>query len=167
LAETRALGEQALREIRTLSYLLHPPMLDQAGLISALRWYVDGFVKRSGIAVDLDDVADVGRLSREAELALFRVVQEALTNVHRHSGSATATVQLRRDEGQVVLRVRDEGGGLPVSEGPTGDDVAAVGVGIAGMRQRLRQLDGRLDLATGPAGTTVTAVVPCREAEEA
>src|SRR4029453_3042750 len=94
LEECQALTDQSLQEIRTLSYLLHPPLLDQAGLVSALQWYVEGFIKRSGIYVDLLMLEDIGRLPSETETALFRVVQESLTNIHRHSGSSSASISL-------------------------------------------------------------------------
>jgi two-component system, NarL family, sensor kinase len=164
LAESQALGEQALREIRTLSYVLHPPLLDQAGLACAVRWFADGFATRSGIALDLVEVQDVGRLPTEVETALFRVVQESLVNVQRHSGSATAGIGLTRDPDGVTLRVRDDGAGIPAkSATEASDEFAPVGVGIPGMRQRLRQLGGDLAVASDPRGTLVTARVPVPE----
>jgi PAS domain S-box-containing protein len=173
LEESAGMVEQALREIRTVSYLLHPPMLDETGLPAAVRWYVEGFSRRSGIAVDLyvSPAISERRLSLEAETALFRVLQEALTNVHRHSRSATARVRLIRSAGpdsQVMLIVEDDGVGdarassrrLTVETcGP--EDIEAIGVGVAGMRERLTQLKGRLEFLMGPHGTVVRAFVPC------
>jgi PAS domain S-box-containing protein len=161
LAECQSLCDQALQELRTLSYLLHPPILDELGLVSALKWYVDGFSKRSGIDVALVVPQEIDRLSRELEVDLFRVVQECLGNIHRHSGSSTADVHLEKQENQIFLRVRDKGCGMQ-PDVLTGTDVSTLGVGILGMRQRLRQLDGFLQIDSGPQGTTVTATVPIR-----
>ena len=164
VADTITLGNESLREIRTLSYLLHPPLLDQAGLVSALRWYVEGFIKRSGIYVDLISLRQIGRLPPEAETALFRIVQESLTNIRRHSGSTTASVRLEKKNGEIVLQVKDEGRGLPPLESPEPDDnMQSLGVGILGMRQRMRQLGGRLEVASDEGGTTVTAIMPFKE----
>jgi signal transduction histidine kinase len=174
LEESAGLVEQALREIRTVSYLLHPPMLDETGLPAAIRWYVEGFARRSGIAVDLYISPNVSdrRLNSETETALFRVLQEALTNVHRHSGSANARVRLVRSaspESLVMLVVEDDGigeGGAASSRQPSGEpqaaeDIEALGVGVAGMRERLTQLKGRLEFLTGAQGTVVRAFIPC------
>jgi len=165
LSDAMALADQCSREIRTLSYLLHPPMLDELGLASAVRWLVEGFAQRSGINVDLDISPSFRRLSAEMELALFRILQESLTNVHRHSGSATARVQLiERDDG-VVLDVRDEGRGLSLSKewiGPRG--VVVPGVGIAGMRERVKQLAGTIEVNGAPGkGTSVRVWLPWPE----
>jgi PAS domain S-box-containing protein len=156
LTESLALGEESLREIRTLSYLLHPPMLDESGLAVALEWYLDGFSKRSGLRVNLAAPPDLGRLPAEVETALFRVVQESLTNIHRHSGSKVAAVQFTRDADSVTLAVKDEGRGMP----RPGPDGSAMGVGIRGMRERLHQLGGRLEINSSQRGTTVRAVLP-------
>lgn len=159
IAECQSLGDQSLQEIRTLSYVLHPPLLDHAGLVSALRWYVDGFSKRSGIYVDV--VAQpIGRLPSEVEMALFRIVQEALTNVRRHSGSETASIRLERKSGEIILEISDRGRGLPPRAQPDGDGLMEMGVGIPGMRQRLRQLGGRLEIVSNHDGTVISAVVP-------
>jgi PAS domain S-box-containing protein len=161
LEESLALGEEALREIRTLSYLLHPPLLDQAGLVSALRWYVEGFSRRSGIYVDLIALEEIGRLPSEVETALFRIVQEGLTNIHRHSGSDTASIALAKKDGNAVLQIKDQGRGIRSKEnsGST-EELPQLGVGIPGMRQRLRQLGGRLEVESSEQGTTITASVP-------
>jgi PAS domain S-box-containing protein len=161
IADSLALGEQALQEIRTLSYVLHPPLLDQTGLGPALQWYVDGFTSRSGIDVQLVVAGDIGRLPRESETALFRIVQESLTNIHRHSGSGTATIRLSHRNCQVVLQIRDRGSGIDqavLSASP--DEIRTLGVGIPGMRQRMRQLGGDLQIESSDRGTVVTATAP-------
>jgi signal transduction histidine kinase len=161
LEESLALGDQALQEIRTLSYLLHPPLLDQAGLVSALQWYVEGFTKRSGIFVDLIALEDIGRLPSEVETALFRIVQEGLTNIHRHSGSDTASIRLEKRDGNAVLQIKDQGRGIRSNGTPaSAEEISELGVGIPGMRQRLRQLGGRLEVESGEHGTSITASVP-------
>jgi len=164
IAECQLLAEQSLQEIRTFSYLLHPPILDQAGLALALQWYVEGFTKRSGIYVDLIVLEDIGRLSLEVETALFRIVQESLTNIRRHSGSETASIRLTKRVGEVTLEIADHGTGIP-SNGSSDsiDSIAELGVGIPGMRQRLRQLGGNLQIESTQHGTTVMAVVPATE----
>ncbi|PYS70092.1 MAG: hypothetical protein DMF69_14730 [Acidobacteria bacterium] len=158
--ECQSLCDQSLQEIRTLSYLLHPPLLDQAGLVSALQWYVEGFRKRSGVYVDVM-ATPIGRLPGDVEMALFRVVQEALTNVRRHARSATASIRLERKNGHVILEIKDQGRGIPLLK--RRDDSGSLietGVGIPGMRQRLLQLGGRLEIVTHDQGTTVSAIVP-------
>ena len=160
IEECASLGNESLQEIRTLSYLLHPPLLDEAGLISALQWYVEGFTKRSGIYVDL--VAQpMDRLPADVELALFRIVQESLTNVRRHSGSETASIRLEKKSDVIVLEVQDRGRGMPTAEtSEHADDRIDMGVGIPGMRQRVVQLGGRLEVTSNSHGATITAVVP-------
>jgi PAS domain S-box-containing protein len=161
LTESLELAASCSREIRTLSYLLHPPLLDELGLAAALRWYADGFAQRSGIEVALEVAPELGRLHQEVELALFRVVQESLTNIHRHSGSSRAAIHVLAAASDVVLRVVDEGRGLPVAAGAEAESaLAGVGVGIAGMRERIRQLGGRMEIRSGREGTTVEAVLP-------
>lgn len=160
VSECQSLGEQSLKEIRTLSYLLHPPLLDQTGLVPALQWYVEGFTKRSGIYVDLF-AEPIGRLQSDVEMALFRVVQEALANVHRHSTSETASIRLEHRNGDIVLQIKDRGKGLAIADyNHDTDGVVSLGVGIPGMKQRLRQLGGTLDISSSQTGTTVSAVVP-------
>lgn len=164
LTEAAALAEQASREIRTFSYLLHPPMLDEAGLSFALRWYVDGFADRTKIQVDLDMSPDLGRLPGDVETALFRIIQECLTNIHRHSGSPSATIQLSHNGHEINLAVADEGKGLPAGTYREGNGrPATVGVGIRGMRERVRQLGGRLDVKPGRPGTIVEVLLPLSE----
>jgi signal transduction histidine kinase len=164
LSESLALAEQCSRQIRTFSYLLHPPLLDEDGLASALAWYVEGFTGRSGINVELDLAPELGRLSQELETTLFRVVQESLTNIHRHSGSRRATIRVVRDGAEVRLEVKDWGRGMDahtldkVSRG-----VSTLGVGICGMRERVRQLGGELQIDSTGRGTTVSVVLPTLE----
>jgi signal transduction histidine kinase len=158
LGESMALAEQSMTEIRTLSYLLHPPFLDEAGLLSALRWYAAGFAERSGIGVDLDLPESFGRLARDTETALFRIVQESLINIHRHTGSTTAHIRVQRDAETLVLEVNDQGQGIPSA---SLEDITSgggiVGVGIAGMCERMEQLGGSLEITSGDQGTTVRA----------
>ncbi|HLM99636.1 MAG TPA: PAS domain S-box protein [Bryobacteraceae bacterium] len=160
LTECLEIGEQCIRELRTFSYLLHPPVLDDMGLSSALKWYVEGFVHRSRIEVGLDIAPDLGRLSRELELTLFRVVQESLTNIHRHSGSRSAMIRIVRHPNEVLLRVRDYGCGIPGASGNGNGTTPNAGVGIAGMRERARQVGGRLQIHSGPGGTDVEVRAP-------
>jgi two-component system NarL family sensor kinase len=167
LAQERAVNESCellarlTEEIRTLSYLLHPPLLDETGLSSALQWYVDGFAERSKIAVRLHVAEDFGRLPTEVETTLFRIVQESLTNVHRHSGSTTAEIRLRRLQNEVRLEVLDTGVGMPVKKRLNGDDAKA-GVGILGMSERVRQLGGSFVISAAAPGTRITASLPVR-----
>jgi PAS domain S-box-containing protein len=164
LEESLGLVRELSKELRTISHLLHPPLLDESGLPSALRWYVDGFAERSKIPVKLELSSDLGRLSREVETTVFRIVQESLTNVHRHSGSRTAAIKILRIADQLVVEVRDEGNGMPVQVYGSLSGPATPGVGIQGMRERVRQIGGRLDIRSGSAGTTLCATLPVRQA---
>ena len=157
LAESRKLGHQSLQEIRTLSYLLHPPMLDQAGLVDALKWYVGGFIKRSGIKVEVLTIHEIGRLPAEIEMAFFRIVQESLTNIRRHSGSNTANIRLEKNEDHIILQISDQGRGIKTHSAERDE---GVGVGLPGMRQRLHQLGGSLIIESSDRGVVVTAIVP-------
>jgi signal transduction histidine kinase len=160
LAESRSLAEECSREVRTLAYLLHPPLLDEAGLLLALRWFAEGFAKRSGIHVVLD-LADVGRLPRPIETALFRVVQESLTNVHRHASAATASIRLTSTASEVALDIQDQGRGLSDQARQNGAPrPGTLGVGIQGMRERISQLNGAFDIKFTDRGTTVRVSVP-------
>jgi len=164
LSESIAFVEKCSKELRTMSYLLHPPLLDELGLAGAVRDYVDGFAERSGIRMDLELPTDLGRLPGDVETALFRVMQESLANVHRHSESRTASVSISVSDSEIALRIRDAGRGISpgrVSEGR--DAMAGIGVGIGGMRERLGQLGGRLEIDTGERGTTITATLPFTE----
>jgi signal transduction histidine kinase len=162
------LAEQAIKEIRVISYLLHPPLLEEMGLRSAISWYVSGFTERSGIKTTLDIAPDLGRLPRHIEIAMFRVLQESLTNVHRHSGSLTANVRLGIKDNAVILGVLDQGKGFPLGtmKQRGREEVGVLGVGLLGMSERLRQLGGKLELTSSPQGTTVTAIVPIEEAPQ-
>ncbi len=154
------LAEDAVREVRTLSYLMHPAMLDEAGLRSALHWYVKGFAERSGISIDVNVPDDFGRHGQEIETTIFRIVQEALTNIHRYSGSRTASVSLVRDDDRVSAIIQDNGCGLPALSSPRGQ-VAQLGVGIVGMRERVKQLNGTFEMESSPGkGTTVRIALP-------
>src|SRR5205085_3772762 len=149
LTDSEALVQEMTREVRTMSHLLHPPLLDEAGLSSALHWYVDGFSERSKIKVDLELPEDFGRLPSDLETAIFRIVQECLTNVHRHSKSPVAIVRVRRMSSDVVrLEIQDKGAGIPVDKQA---DLAAggiPGVGLSGMRERVRQLGGNFEVCS-------------------
>ena len=161
VAETISLTDQLSSDIRTLSHLLHPPLLDELGLTSALRWYVEGFAERSKILVKLElPQSSAPRLPRELEMHLFRIVQECLTNIHRHSGSATATVAMTLDPGRVRIEVADQGKGIPVEKQSRLQSNGRVGIGISGMRERVKQFGGNLEITSGPDGTVVTADLP-------
>jgi signal transduction histidine kinase len=160
IADSTALVEEMNKEVRTISYLLHPPLLDEAGLVSALRWYIDGFVQRSKIEVDLEVSEDFGRHPREVEMGIFRTVQECLTNIHRHSGSSSARIRLSERDGEIRLRVEDQGTGMAVEKLDEVTTAAVPGVGIRGMRERLHQLGGALELSSSEKGTVVEARLP-------
>lgn len=160
LADSLAIVEQCNRELRTLAYLLHPPLLEDVGLAAASCEYVSGFSQRSGIKVAIDVDAELGRLPLVTEQALFRVLQESLGNVHRHSGSTTAAIRIWRENGRVILEIKDQGHGLPPDMiSPEDGRISKVGVGIAGMRERLRQLGGQFTIESNDHGTTVRAMV--------
>jgi len=167
LDDLGSLLEQSVKEVRTLSYLLHPPLLDEVGLPSALEWYVTGFCSRSDIKVELHISPNLGRFRNELELAVFRIVQEALTNVHRHSGSATARISLSRLPSQVRLKVEDQGKGisLPISE--SSREERPMGVGLSGIRERVRNLGGQMQIRSGTSGTVVEVLFPVEGAEAA
>lgn len=159
VSECKTSCTQALNELRTLSYILHPPMLDFVGLSASLRWYLEGFSRRSGIDVKLTTTADFGRLPAKIETDLFRIVQECLANIHRHSGSRTAQVRLELRATEVVLHVEDQGHGMPVSM-VNEANARPAGVGLSGIEQRLRYLGGHMEIQSNSDGTTITAVVP-------
>ena len=160
LVETLELAEQSLQEVRTLSYLLHPPLLDDVGLTAALSWLARGFSERSGIQVDISIENSGEPLPRPTATALYRVAQEALSNVHRHSGSKRARLALYRTKDMVQLDVVDGGTGLGSLVEAGREEARQIGVGISGMRLRLEQLGGRLDIRSSPSGTHVSAKVP-------
>jgi signal transduction histidine kinase len=163
LNDSEELVQEMSKEVRTISHLLHPPLLDEAGLISAVRWYVEGFAQRSKIKVDLDAPQDFGRLPREIETAVFRVVQECLTNIHRHAESPIAKIRLRRTDAQVVVEVQDNGKGIPAHKLNKMNLAGTPGVGIRGMRERLRQLGGDIEIASNGSGTVVVARLPIKQ----
>ncbi len=160
VSENAAMVEQISREIRTISHLLHPPLLDVAGLASALRWYVDGFSERSQIKVDLQIPEPFRRLSDEMEIAIFRMVQECLTNIHRHSGGTSAAIRVHEQDHRIVVEVQDRGKGIPLEKQLELSSSGRTGVGFRGMRERLRQLGGALEIRSDNAGTAVTATLP-------
>ncbi len=149
--------QELSRELRTLSHLLHPPLLDVAGLASALKWYVQGFAERSGVRAEVELSENLGRLPRELETAVFRIVQESLTNVHRHAGSATASVRVVRNGSGVRVEVRDQGKGIQENHEGAG---ASLGIGIQGMRERVAQLGGQFEIRSDASGTVVLAEFP-------
>jgi len=155
--DTTSMVDEMSRQLRTMSYLLHPPMLDEAGLVSAVKWYITGFASRSSIQVELD-CSELGRLPSELEITLFRLIQESLTNIHRHSGSKTALIRIRRNGARLDLEVTDQGNGLNLRK--TGDAPHRYGVGIPGMKERVRRFGGSLDISSSPGGTTVKAHLP-------
>jgi PAS domain S-box-containing protein len=160
LSENVAIVRQISTELRTLSYFLHPPMLDEVGLKSALRWYIDGFAERSNIKVRLELSDDLGRLPREMEIALFRVIQECLTNIHRHSGTVKAIIQLHSADGAVTLAVKDEGKGITPDRLSKITSSRGHGVGIRGMQERVKNLGGELGLSSDARGTEIKVVIP-------
>jgi PAS domain S-box-containing protein len=165
LLECIQLVERAMAEVRTLSYLLYPPLLDEVGLKSAISEYLEGFTKRSGIHTTFECSRDFDRLPRDVEVSIFRVLQESLTNVHRHSGSATARVQLSMGDGAVQMEITDNGKGMPQSslEEFRQGLSPKMGVGLRGMRERIQQLGGSLEVASNGKGTTVRATVRCAD----
>ncbi len=164
--EGQQLVQQLDQEIRTMSYLLHPPLLDESGLPQALRWYIRGLKERSGIDIALSIPEDFGRLFREMELVMFRVVQECLNNVHRHSGSTKATIRIAREGDHVFLEVQDEGKGMS-TEKLSEIQSQGSGVGIRGMRERVRQLKGHLDIVSNSRGTKVSVTFPAAQVDSA
>jgi PAS domain S-box-containing protein len=159
ITETARLLEQATREIRTISHLLHPPLLEIAGLATALRWYVDGFAERSKIRIDVEIPENLERLPDDMELAIFRLVQECLTNIHRHSESGTAAIRIWQDGNRLIVRVEDQGKGIPKDKHQDLATSGKTGVGFGGMRERLRQLGGTLEIESDANGTIVSAVL--------
>jgi signal transduction histidine kinase len=165
LAQCITLSEDSIREVRTISYLLYPPMLEEMGLKSAIPWYLDGFTGRSGIKTTFEISSNFVRLHRDLELALFRVLQESLTNVHRHARSETAEIRLLMKDEIVTLEVKDKGKGIrtDVLEKVSADWAGAVGVGLRGMNERMRQLGGRVEVSSSNKGTTIAAIAPVEE----
>jgi signal transduction histidine kinase len=163
LDDTASLVERCTSEIRTISYLLHPPLLDELGLTSALSWYVEGFSKRSGIEITLDLPATAARFSPEVETAVFRVIQQSLANIHRHSGSKVAHIRLNNHADRLEFEISDEGSGFPqevLSKFTQNGQLP--GVGISGMRERINSLHGTFDIASHAKGTTIAVKIPAQ-----
>jgi signal transduction histidine kinase len=158
------LVDQSITEVRTMSYLLYPPMLEEMGLEMAIGWYLDGFAKRSGVQTTFDMPQPVGRVHRDVELAIFRILQESLTNIHRHSGSSTAQVRLLTTDNELIIEIHDQGKGIPTPVLESAQDACGttIGVGLRGMTERVRQLGGRLEIISGTTGTTVRATLSCQ-----
>lgn len=166
LTDSESLVRSMVTEVRTISHLLHPPLLDELGLASALRWYVGGFSQRSNIRVELDMSEDFGRLPAEMETAIFRVVQECLTNIHRHSGSPVARIRVRHREREALVEVEDKGKGIPPRKLKEMAAAGTPGVGMRGMQERIRQLGGTLEIRSGDEGTLVIVRLPVGDALE-
>jgi signal transduction histidine kinase len=161
VSEVSDLADQAIEEIRTMSYLLHPPLLDEVGFACAAEWYVEGFAKRSGVTVNLDIEKGPERLPMKVETTLFRVLQESLTNVHRHSRATHVVVCFWHQLERMILEIRDNGIGIPAERlALLREGSAETGVGLAGMGERLRELDGDLQIDSNSHGTTMRAIVP-------
>jgi signal transduction histidine kinase len=163
LASAIETARQISDELRTISYLLHPPLLDELGLSSALRWYIDGFEKRSGIKVHFD-LNTSARLSAELETMFFRMIQECLVNVHRHSGSATAVIRLSQTGGMMIVEVEDQGRGIEADELADITAGATPGVGLRGMRERINDFGGKLQIESSEKGTKIRATIPVEAA---
>jgi len=161
IKEAQDLIQGLTQEIRTTSYLLHPPMLDESGLSSALRWYTDGLADRSGLSIELNIPDKLERLAPDLELAIFRLVQECLTNIHRHSGSKTAVIRIAREPEKIYVEVQDHGKGMS-QERLAEVQSRGVGVGIRGMRERVRQSHGELTVDSNALGTKITAIFPAK-----
>jgi signal transduction histidine kinase len=160
VSENAAIANQVSSELRTISYLLHPPLLDEMGLESALRWFVEGFAQRSGIRINLNLARGFGRLSPDLETAVFRVVQECLTNIHRHSESATAMIRLSQESRRVLLEIEDAGKGIAPEKLTQVTSFASSGVGLRGIRERIKDFEGELEIVSGEGGTHVRVTLP-------
>jgi signal transduction histidine kinase len=161
LRQNAVLVEQLSKEIRTLSHLLHPPLLDEIGLMPAIKMFADGFADRSKVKVAVDLSPDIGRLPPNVEISIFRIVQECLTNVYRHSGSETAQIKIRPShQNQLTVQVCDEGKGIPLENRVSMSLGKSQGVGLSGMRERVRELGGTFEVRSTNKGTTVTASLP-------
>lgn len=155
------LAEESIQEVRLVSYLMHPPMLDVEGLAATLKWFGDGFARRSGIQVTFEGDENLGRFPQEIETSVFRIAQEALTNLHRHSGSNRAEIRLRREGSSLRLEIQDFGRGMPPATGGTAHGTASLGVGISGMRERVTRLQGRFEISSSTGrGTLLRAILP-------
>jgi signal transduction histidine kinase len=163
LQDSHVASREALQEIRTVSYVLHPPILDGLGLVPALRWYLEGLQKRGPFSVDFQAPKDMGNVSRDSERTLFRIVQESVNNILRHSGARAITVVLTTSRNGVVLEISDNGRGMSPEELAQAEGAASLGVGIAGMRERVRQLNGIFRINSGPQGTCVFVSLPGKQ----
>jgi len=161
LRDAMAMAKRCLREIRTAAYLLHPPLMHELGLPVALRWYVDGFSERSGVRVEMESPPNIGHLSRDVEATVFRVVQEGLSNIHRHSGSPTARICLSLKDDELTVEIKDKGRGISHLVTAGSEGAAAVhGMGISGMRERVKAIEGDLEIDSSGKGTTLRAILP-------
>jgi signal transduction histidine kinase len=160
LQDSHVASREALNEVRAVSYVLHPPILDNLGLVAALRWYLDGVQKRTAVSVDFEAPAEIPYVTPDSERALFRIVQESMNNVLRHSGGTAITVTLSSSGKEVTLEIEDNGRGMSAEELAQVDGAASLGVGIAGMQERVRQLDGTFKISSGPRGTRVFVSLP-------
>ncbi len=159
VAETRRIAQDCCQELRNISYLLHPPLLDEVGLPFAIQWFIDGFIERTGIVVELNVQAPFPRVDRDIETSLFRVIQEAANNIYRHSGANHAAIQLSYDRKQgIKMNIRDDGKGF--SSGPEGQTPPRMGIGLAGMRERIGQFNGTLEIKNSPTGVEVDISIP-------
>jgi signal transduction histidine kinase len=166
LQELAALLDDSLSQTRTISYLLHPPLLDEVGLVSATKWLIEGYTRRTGVDVSFQIQTELERLPRNSELALFRIIQETLTNIHRHSKSAKAEISIRTMAQNVVLIVRDYGQGIPAETLANFETNGIhLGVGLSGMRERVRELGGKLKIKSNAAGTEIIVEMPMISAE--
>ena len=167
VSDSMQMVNRCTTEIRTISYLLHPPLLDEMGLASALALYSEGFAERSGIRVELDILKDFERLPTDTETAMFRIVQQSLANIYRHSGSPVARIPIRQDAEEATMRICDEGCGMAPSVLKEFDSgTRLVGVGIAGMRERARALKGSFHISSSPNGTTIEVSLPLLQPED-
>lgn len=160
ISNNAELVRQLTKEVRTVSYLLHPPLLDEVGLAAGISWYTEGFSERSNIDVDLQIADTLGRLPQDLELAIFRVVQECLTNIHRHSHSPRATISLNEFSGRVILEVKDEGSGIPREALSKIASLGLPGVGVRGMQERVSGFGGELQISSDEKGTVIRAILP-------
>jgi len=159
--DSQAILRQVVTEIRTLSHLLYPPLLDEGGLPVALQCYVEGLSQRSHLKIDLRTSSEFGRLDRELETTIFRIVQECLTNIHRHSGSSMASIALARDGGRIMLTIRDEGKGIDWELGGVREPLPpGLGVGLRGIAERVRELHGEFRMRSASPGTLVQVTLP-------
>jgi two-component system, NarL family, sensor kinase len=162
LVEANVMMDRAIQQVRTISHLLHPPLLDEMGLLSALRWYTEGFAKRSGIETTLEVSREFPRLGPEVETAIFKIAQESLTNVFRHAAAQRATVKLEQHDGRVCLSITDDGKGIPVNLEAL--QPGTYGIGLIGIKQRVEEQGGRLSLQNANPGTVIEVAIPLKNA---